>query len=216
MTLRHLARLQSGVRFRAYPTVEQARTLAQWIGCQRVIYNAKVEEDKLFSALWKANRFTSQHVLSSPIDQQYSQFKDKEFTPWLFEVPSQVLRNGAYRFNTAKQRQLKGLARAPRKRSAHEFNSVLLTRELFRFEETESSTPGETPSYRLIIGTAKFPVGELKFVAHRAFGLPNSIVIRRDSAQRWFVSFCYEHESDCILRTPEELAYELSVLPKEE
>ncbi|RDB35051.1 MAG: transposase, partial [Spirobacillus cienkowskii] len=34
-----------GVKFRAYPTAEQAHTLSQWIGCARVIYNCKVSED---------------------------------------------------------------------------------------------------------------------------------------------------------------------------
>src|SRR5690606_27293639 len=203
------------VRFRAYPTPWQAETLAQWIGCQRFIYNAKVEEDLLFSALWRANRFTHQYHLSSPLDQQYSHFKDPELTPWLSKVPSQVLRNGAYRFHCAKQRQLKGLARAPSKRRAHEFNSVMLTRELFRFEARPCDDKDGAPAYALFIGTPRFPVGELAFVAHRPFGIPNSITIRRDSAGRWFVSFCYEHASDAILRTPAELAYELAGLPEE-
>jgi putative transposase len=41
--------LQSGVRFQALPTPEMRVHLSQWIGCQRVIYNAKVSEDQLFA-----------------------------------------------------------------------------------------------------------------------------------------------------------------------
>jgi putative transposase len=40
--------MDSGIRCRAYPTNAQAKTLAQWIGCQRFIQNAKVEESDYF------------------------------------------------------------------------------------------------------------------------------------------------------------------------
>ena len=46
---------QSGVRFRAYPESTLATTLRQWIGCQRVIYNGKVAEDRLFAAQRRMN-----------------------------------------------------------------------------------------------------------------------------------------------------------------
>ncbi|WP_439673232.1 helix-turn-helix domain-containing protein [Cupriavidus necator] len=34
--------MQTGYRFRCYPTPAQQATLLRWIGCQRFIYNAKV------------------------------------------------------------------------------------------------------------------------------------------------------------------------------
>ncbi len=81
--------MQIGVRFRCYPTPEQAQTLAQWIGCQRFIYNAKVREDRYFRRFARTSlQHTGQHL---PIDQCYRQFKT-DLTPWLSEVPSQVLR----------------------------------------------------------------------------------------------------------------------------
>ena len=43
-----LMSLSSGVKFRCYPTPEQEKILSEWIGCQRVIYNAKVAEDRYF------------------------------------------------------------------------------------------------------------------------------------------------------------------------
>ena len=42
-----------GVKFRAYPTEQQAITLSQWIGCARVIYNCKVGEDKTNYKIFK-------------------------------------------------------------------------------------------------------------------------------------------------------------------
>jgi putative transposase len=88
--------MSSGVKFRCRPTTEQATILNQWIGHQRFIYNAKVAEDKYFRTFRKHSlALTGEHL---PSDQQYSQFKDKELTPFLYEVPSQILRNGAYRY----------------------------------------------------------------------------------------------------------------------
>src|SRR5260370_32674803 len=108
---------QSGVPFAAHPDRALAQVLAQWIGCQRFIYNAKVAEDRYhWQHYCRALALTGE---KPPIDQQYAQFKDRELTPWLFEVPSQVLRNGAVRWVGAKQRQLKGLAKAPTHRRAH-------------------------------------------------------------------------------------------------
>lgn len=84
--------MQIGNRFRCYPTSSQAQTLLRWIGCQRFIYNAKVGEDRYFRKF--ARRFLSFAGQHAPLDQQYSHFTT-ELTPWLTEVPSQVLRNGA-------------------------------------------------------------------------------------------------------------------------
>ena len=40
--------MQTGNRFRAYPTPAQESILLQWIGHQRFIYNAKVSEDRYY------------------------------------------------------------------------------------------------------------------------------------------------------------------------
>ena len=197
--------LQSGVRFRAAPDVQLRGVLRRWIGCQRAIYNGKVEEDRLFASQRRLEIASGKTEVATPIDQQYAQFKDRELTPWLYEVPSQILRNGAVRWMGAKQRQLQKLAKAPQRRNRHNFNSVLLTSEVFRFVQHGDG------AMVIELGSAKRPVGCLPFKAHRPYGLPKMIVIRETAAQ-WFVSFCYDHTSDSILRAPHELAYELSQL----
>ncbi|WP_159462654.1 RNA-guided endonuclease InsQ/TnpB family protein [Caballeronia glebae] len=196
--------LQSGVRFRAYPDTGLASILARWIGCQRFIYNSKVSEDRLFAAQRRLELVWGNSEVKAPLDQAYAQFKDRELTPWLYEVPSQILRNGAVRWMNAKRRQLKKLGNAPRRRTRRDFNSVRVTGELFRFVQTAAG-----PVIQL--GTKAEPVGRLPFKAHRPFGLPKSIVLREVAGQ-WFVSFCYEHESNVIARKPHELAYELNAL----
>ena len=93
--------MQIGNRFRCYPTLAQITTLLAWIGCQRFIYNAKVGEDRYFRRFArKGLALTGQHP---PLDQQYSHFKT-ELTPWLSEVPAQVLRNGAVKWMQAYSR----------------------------------------------------------------------------------------------------------------
>src|SRR5215469_18947550 len=78
----------TGNRFRLYPTQRQQKILLRWIGCQRFIYNAKVSEDRCFRGF--ARKFGG----AAPVDQAYSHFIGPQ-TPWLREVPSQILRNGA-------------------------------------------------------------------------------------------------------------------------
>jgi putative transposase len=199
--------LQSGVRFRAYPDPGLAFMLARWIGCQRFIYNGKVNEDRLFAAQRRLEMASGNVEVQTPLDQAYSQFKDRELTPWLYEVPSQILRNGAVRWMSARQRQLKRLGKAPRRRTRRDFNSVHVTAELFRFVQGEAGPV-------IDLGTKADPIGRLPFRAHRPFGVPRSIVLREVAGQ-WFVSFCYEQASNVISRAPHELAYELNSLADE-
>lgn len=197
---------QSGVKFVAQPSGLLQTSLNQWIGCQRVVYNAKTDEDRYYFGFRK-----KQLALTgwpTPLDQQYAQFKS-ELTPWLSQVPSQVLRNGAVRWMSAKQRQLNGLAGAPVKKHARGRQSVLLTKELFQFVPIDPAQP--EAGRRLILGTHRFPIGELPFIAHRPYQIPHQIVISRQ-AGKWFVSFSYEAEATTLLRSPEELAYEFNGL----
>ena len=38
----------NGYKFRLHPNKEQQQILLQWIGSQRLIYNAKVQEDRYY------------------------------------------------------------------------------------------------------------------------------------------------------------------------
>ncbi len=91
--------LLSGVKFRCYPTIEQEEALSSWIDCQRYIYNAKVGEYRYFETFRNKSLSLTGHQI--PVDQRYSRFKDKELTPFLYQDPSQILRNGATRFMMA-------------------------------------------------------------------------------------------------------------------
>ncbi|MFI4938537.1 MAG: helix-turn-helix domain-containing protein, partial [Candidatus Berkiellales bacterium] len=96
-----------GVKFRAYPTKGQYQKLAQWIGCARVIYNCKVDEDHANYLHFKETGQPSQ------INQAFSHFKTPE-RMWLKDCPSQILRNSSVNWFTSKQRFFKKLARNPK------------------------------------------------------------------------------------------------------
>lgn len=168
-----------GNRFRCYPTPEQAQTLLRWLGCQRHIYNSKVREDRYFRTF--ARKSLSLTGQMPPIDQRYAQFIGPD-SAWLRDVPSHVLRNGAYRWRQAYERFFQRLAGRPREHSRHGSQSLWLTSELFRFEIGPDQAP------KLVIGTKKHPVGVLAFTAHRAFGLPKSVRLVIE-AGRWYLTF---------------------------
>lgn len=132
--------MQIGNRFRCYPTPAQAQTLLQWIGCQRYVYNAKVGEDQYFRRF--ARKSLAHTGQFAPIDQQYSHFKT-DLTPWLFEVPSQILRNGAVLWKQAYSRYFQKLGGRPIIHKKHGKQAVWLTSELFEFRPVVDRATGE-------------------------------------------------------------------------
>jgi putative transposase len=182
--------MQIGNKFRCYPTSAQEQTLLQWIGCQRNIYNSKVREDQYFRRFaQKSLQHTGEYA---PIDQQYSQFKT-DLTPYLSEVPSVLLRNGAVLWKQAYGRYFSKLGGRPTIHKKHGKQAVWLTSELFKFVPMPDVDTGKIASYQLHIGIKKFPVGILAFTAHREYKLPASLHISLN-AGRWHVSFNYDND----------------------
>ena len=224
--------MSTGFRFRAYPDDSVAGVLARWVGCQRFIYNAKVREDRYYRAFQRRfAAFAGQHA---PVDQAYAHLigdgnagatldgsRAEADTTWLREVPSHVLRNGAARYFNGYKRFFKGLARRPSIQHRHGSQSVWLTSELFEFKPVVDKTTGEIVSYRLLIGTKKFPCGELPFVVSAGrekddagkrkpldFKPPASIHVSVN-AGRWHVSFSNEASADCVVPTEKETLEQL-------
>ena len=82
----------TGIKMRAYPSKEQKIILSQWMGASRVIWNAKCAE-------WKYKSTYARKYLPigtyAEIDASYAQFKNKELTPFLYNVPSEILKDAA-------------------------------------------------------------------------------------------------------------------------
>ncbi len=186
----------NGYRFRLYPNKAQQQILLRWIGCQRLIYNAKVQEDRYFRRF--ARRMVGTAGMPIPVDQQYSHFIT-ERTAFLRAVPSQVLRNGAVRFYQAYQRFWQQLGNRPTLKRKAGHQSVWLTAELFQFLPVTDPATGAVRGYRLQVGTDKFPVGVIPYQAHRLHAIPASIHLAVEGG-RWWLAFSAE---DSTVTLPE-------------
>ena len=178
----------TGYQFRLYPNPEQEQILLQWIGCQRLIYNAKVQEDRYFRRF--AQRMVGTAGERIPIDQEYSRFITEK-TAFLKQVPSQILRNGAVKFRQAYSRFFQKLGGRPKIKKKSGRQSVWLTQELFECIPEIDPKTGEIRSYHLTLGTKKFPVGVIPYVAHRPHAEPSSIHIAVEGGH-WWLSFATE------------------------
>ena len=196
--------MQTGYRFRCYPTREQASILLHWVGCQRWVYNAKVQEDRYFRAYQK--RFVALAGVRPPIDQKYSQFIGDD-TAWLRNVPSQVLRNGVVRWRKAYARFFKRLGGRPKIKKRAGRQSVWLTDELFTIEQRDGGCA-------LVVGTRKFPVGAIPFTAHRPFPALPATVSLSVEGDHWFVGFSLE--DDVPEPTRDEIGEHLERFPEAE
>ena len=178
----------NGYKFRLYPDAEQQQILLRWIGCQRLIYNAKVQEDRYYRRFQR--RMVGMVGEDIPVDQQYSRFiTDK--TVFLKQVPSQILRNGAVKFRQAYQRFFKKLGGRPKLKKKLGRQAVWITQELFEFRPQIDDQIGDIGSYQFTVGTEKFPVGVIPYVAHRSHAVPVSIHIAVEGGH-WWLSFAAE------------------------
>lgn len=175
----------TGIKYKAYPSDAQAEVLRRWIGCARVIYNAKCDEDRYLRTF--ARKYLPVGTYP-PIDKEFARYKGED-TAWLSECPSQILRNSATLWHRAYRRFLKGLGGRPRRKRREDGQSIWLTRELFRIERVDGR-------WGLHLGPpagrSRFALGLLRVKWHRApRALPNSIWLRHVHG-RWTVSFSYD------------------------
>ncbi len=186
-----------GITLQAHPTGAQKKTISQWMGCARFIWNAKCEEEKYLHTFSK--RYLPVGTYPEA-DQTYSQYKNQELSPWLFDCPSQILRNSASNWYTTHRNYLKGLCGKPKRKKKADGGSIHLTRELFRFEKCSDGVT------RLFIGTKTNHIGFLSIKNHSSYKEPNSIRIKKKNG-RYSVSFCYEDEQTDKLTQSDHLEY---------
>ncbi len=194
----------TGRKFRLYPTKWQAAVLSQWVGCQRVMRNAKVEETRYHSWLRKYSKFSDRpgnEEEGKVFDRKYSHFLT-EANPWLGKVPSQLLREGTYKAKIAFTKFWDGESEYPVLHKRQSEETVMLTEDLFRIEDE-----------KLFLGTKKYSVGKVKWVPHREYGVPKMFTVTKCSSGDWFGSFCYEDGVE--LPTNEELLVKHSFVPEE-
>ncbi|WP_252177442.1 transposase [Endozoicomonas sp. 4G] len=186
-----------GIQLKANPTDQQKLVLSQWMGCARVIWNAKCDEHRYYSTYARKYCPVGTHA---PVDQKTSQFKSKELTPWLSDCPSQIIRNSAVNWYQTYQKHINGQCGKPKKKPKSDKGSIHLTNEVFRFDVCEDGVT------RLFIGTKTNNIGYLSFKTHRSFNEPKSIYIRKEAGQ-YSVSFCYDDGSEEPATEKEHLEY---------
>ena len=173
----------TGIRFKAYPDAEQAETLSQWIGCARVIWNAKCDEDDYLRTF--ARKYLTKGTFPA-LNKEYSHFKSEE-TAWLSQCPSQLLRNSATIWHKTYTNFLKGICGRPQRKKKQKGNYIWLTRELFQIEQVAGV-------WQLRIGSKTNTIGILPVKWHKKpKKLPNSIWIKVING-RWNVSFSYQND----------------------
>jgi putative transposase len=178
--------VQTGFRFCCYPSLAQQEILWRWIGGQEYSYNGKVQEDRYFRTF--ARKALGLPQKYPPIDGTYAQFLGEGLPEWLKGVPSVIFRNGAVKWKQTYARYFKGLGGRPKLKTKHGRRSVWITSELYAFIPVVDESTGEILKHKLVLGTKKFPFGELEFHAHRDFSVPKSIHISIE-AGKWFLSF---------------------------
>ncbi len=175
-----------GIKFKAKPTPSQAAILSSWMGGAKFVWNAKCDEDKYLRSY--AQKYLTIGTYPKP-DQTYSQYRSKEFSPFLKSIPSQILRNSVSNWFDSYQKFFKITERGrPKRKKRGSGLSIHLTRELFEIKNTEEGL-------KLFIGTKKNNIGFLDVNWHtrkwRQYGNPNSIRIKKSKIGKFSVSFCY-------------------------
>ena len=172
----------TGIILNSNPTGNQKKVLSQWIGCSRFVWNAKCDED------YYLQKFAKRYLpigTYPEFNQTFSQYKNRELSPWLFDCPSQILRNSVSNWHKTYKDFLRGLSGKPKRKRKTDAGSIYLTRELFCFEKCKDGVT------RLFIGTKRNNIGYLSIKNHGSYREPNSITIKRKNGN-YTVSFCYE------------------------
>ncbi|MBT6120149.1 transposase [bacterium] len=183
-----------GVKFKANPTEQQKLSLSQWMGCARTIWNAKCEEDTYLRTF--ARKYLPIRTYPK-VDQVYSDYKNKELTPWLFKCPSQLLRNSATNWYATYGKFLKGVCGRPRRKKKTDEGSIHITNELFSWKKNSGG------SYQLFIGSKNNNIGFLSIKTHKKVQEPKSIYIKKKNGV-YSVSFCYQDDvNETLLLTGE-------------
>jgi putative transposase len=160
--------------------------LSQWMGCARFVWNSKCEEHRYFTTY--ARKYYPVGTYA-PVDQQYSQFKSADLSPWLSDCPSQILRNSVSNWYQTFQNFKQGNCGKPKKKKKSGNGSIHLTRELFRFDLDKDGRK------KLFVGSKTNNIGYLPLTVHKEFKEPASIYLKKRHDEYW-VSFCYEDGQD--------------------
>ena len=180
--------IQRGYRLRAYPTRDQARALAQCMGCRRWAWNWSLETR---TRAWEVG---GEHIDSNDLCESIAGHYDDK--PWLEAVPTCVVQQALRDQDKAFKAWWRGHARRPAFAKRSDSQSARFT--IDARHATKSALWGA--------GVPVLPdVGVLK-VRGRAWPdgcVPKTATVTKDKAGRWWLSFSLEEAAPEHVDAPE-------------
>ena len=192
--------MQIGYRTRCYPDREMDAFLTFCVNAVRGLKNAKTADEQYQFWLRKTAILSPSWTGPNPeaewvINQCYSQYKDKDLSPWLFSVPSQLLRNRIVEHYKSWQNHFRDpkVMKVPTFQEKGRRDTLWLTEDLFRVKTVQGRW------LTLEIGTEANPEGLLRVRMHRPkpggqIVVPSfdSIHLRRLAWGDWVLSGSYD------------------------
>jgi putative transposase len=169
--------MRTAYRCRAYPYPEQAAMLARTFGCVRVVWN------RTLAARQQQFAATGEHISYRETDQALTAMKRLPELVWLNEVSSVPLQQALRHQHRAFQAFFAGRARCPRFKSRAGRQAAHFTRRAFRLRDGQLWLAKSSRPVRLVWSWPQIDLAALQ---------PTTVVIAREPAGRWFVTFLVE------------------------
>ncbi len=192
MVFNKIMKTKRAYRYRFYPNQEQRIQLAQTFGCTRFVYNwaLRLRTDAYYQHQQKMSyKETSNHL---------TQLKKNPDLSWLKDVTAVPLQQALRHLNTAFLNFFAGRAKYPKFKKKRNKQSATYASNAFKWDKE-----------KLTLAKMKSP---LKIRWHRHFvGVPTTVTVSKDSANRYFVSFSVEAEIEHLPKNSEQVAIDLGI-----
>lgn len=179
-------------KYRFYPTQEQAEMLAKTFGCVRVVWNSLLD--------WRSKEYTlnGNKINYTKTSAKLTSMKAQEEYSWLNEVSSVALQQTLRNQDTAFSNFFAKRAKYPTFKKKSNNQSFRLVNSGFSIKNGQ-----------LYIAKSK---QQLNIRWSRPLeGTPSSITISKDSANRYFVSFCTEVEIKSLPKVDKTVGIDLGL-----
>ena len=184
--------IRRAYRYRFYPSQEQCIQLAQTFGSCRFVYNWAL---RLRTDAYYQNQ---QKMSYKETSNKLTQLKKNPDFSWLKDVTAVPLQQALRHLNTAFLNFFSGRAKYPRFKKKRNKQSATYASNAFKWD-------GE----RLTLAKMK---SVLKIRWHRRFaGVPTTVTISKDLANRYFVLFSVEEEIKQLPKNNEQVAIDLGI-----
>ncbi len=188
----HSMIIRRAYRYRFYPNREQRIQLAQTFGCTRYIYNwaLRLRTDAYYQH--------QQKMSYKETSNQLTQLKKNPGFSWLKDVTAVPLQQALRHLNTAFLNFFSGRAKYPKFKKKRNKQSATYASNAFKWDKE-----------KLTLAKMKSP---LKIRWHRHFtGVPTTVTVSKDSANRYFVSFSVEAEIERLPKNEAQVAIDLGI-----